>query len=334
MKTPHAIVLTMCLVTFVNCWSNGSNRSVRNAQICEIIKAFSNLTCEIRDEEMFIEDGVYLKILRNSENVLKIKCFHNHTIMLNKFPFVDLSDVKVLEIKGCSMKNRTILSNFKARLNLKSVSKLTLYIDTESKKDISHELFKDFQNVESLRLYTARKDTFYEDSFSALTNLKNLTLSVYDLITLPSNLFVKSSSLEELAIVSTAEGAGLKVKNHTLTFRVCKFLEKITISGIRWPIELTLKLDESLEEINVFNNKHIVNLTIEYLRPDEKVEILNLSNNLMKTLHPHVLEKLKILDVIDLSNNQFEKIGITFFKHNTFLTRINLADNIITFIEK
>jgi len=307
---------------------------IRNKHVCDIIKSNTNFRCEIRDKELLIQFKGYIHILRNDQNIIKIKCYQNHRFNFTNFPILDFSEVKSLDVKGCAIENEIILKDIRNHLNLWKIKNFTLEMEPDQSIEISSDFFQCYEYIENLRLSTSKHDQIFDNIFGNNKLLKSLELNMYNLNKLPSNLFMSLTNLKSLIITDKTKGRNQKEESIKISFKGCKSLEKIHISGIMYKVRLNLMFDRVIEIIELTNNLEIIAINSDAFKYARQVRVVNLSNNSIKILNSTIFEWQREMEILDLSRNKMKIINITLFINNKKLKEINLSFNEIHFIER
>lgn len=316
------IILVIVIIKIGLCQSN--------ERVCQIVKSSTKLMCDIQNDELMIRWDDYVRMIKNSE-MIQFICRHSRSINFNGFPLVDLSDVRTMEVKGCSLTNQFTLNEIKNRFNLTHLVHMIVEAPVE-KVSISSNLFQSYDNLLSLEFTTSKNYVLSENSFRELKSLQTLKLKTYDITTVPYNLFMPLSSLSKLDILSVADRLKEDEKKFSLTFSECRKLEYFTMSGIRWPVKLNLTFDRMLTEIQLSNNNRISEVSENLFGLTTQIEKIDLSNNRLAHLPLNLLWNQGDLEKINLSHNELTYIENAFFCNNSDLEEIDLSFNRIEFI--
>ena len=230
---------------------------------------------------------------------------------------------------GCVIGDNSFFKELTDRLNLKNLKTLEIDIKVDKTKRINPEIFNGLESATEMKFYTHSNHTFHPKSFMKFDKLSVLELHVYDLMEppIPTVIFDVLKSLKSLTIISTSNNR--KQLQKSLNFSISNFvnLEKFSLCGVRWPLDLQLKLPRILLEIEIKNNQKITNLDENSFKSNEQVEKIDLSNNSITDLHPRVFWNQLQLENIDLSFNKLRNLTEELFAMNKFLEILDLSNN-------
>lgn len=183
----------------------------------------------------------------------------------------------------------------------------TTYLEIQNKKGVKFlptNLFRDFNDLVSIRVSGCSLTSVSEIHFKGLSKLKILNLENNKIDHIASDAFIDLVALELLY----------------LSYNRIQFLGANTFSSL-----------ENLEQLFLDNNE------IQLFQPKifnslANVKFINLDNNEIFILDENIFEAAKNLTEITIGNNKLEKISRTLFNNNLNLEKILLHGNKISYV--
>lgn len=330
-------IFTLTLIIASICAFPSSSDVFKNTENCKLFKD-KNFTCYPDDSEFRVElKSPYVVLIVNTvDESIELKCNQRHVVNLThleSFPSVNLSKMSKLSVAGCVIGDDSFFKVLSGRLSLRrSLTTLAIDIKIDKTKKIVPEVFNGLESATEMKLYTHSNHTFHPKSFMKFEDLAMLELHVYDLLEppIPSTLFNGLRSLNSLSIFSSSSSRKQQQKLLDLSISDFINLEKFSLQGVRWPLDLHLKLPRILTQIEIKNNHKITKLDENCFKRNEQIERMDLSNNSIADLPPRVFWSQSQLEKIDLSFNKLRNLSQELFARNKFLEVLDLSNNELT----
>lgn len=219
---------------------------------------------------------------------------YNHIEKLDQNVFKQNEELSVLKLRG----NRIEALN---GLNVPRLEELDLSFC--KLRLLMKESVEGMPRLTVLNVSNNEIDVISDDSFTGLSELKRLDLSYNKLIgPLPNDMFINNQELELLSLSGNHELGVLVeepgfLRNHLL-------MQKLEIADCG-----------------------LTTLTASQFQGMDNLNVLNVSNNMIRKLNNSVFRNLKYLNVLDLSNNQLESLSVDLFATNINLEKLKLNGN-------
>lgn len=328
-----------CAILVLLCFPVGKCKAIaiNNLQACTIIKRTLGECYDDGDSLVFMQSskqlGNVVTFYRSiSERSLKIQCHSQFGIDLNRLPDLSFEEVKTIELHQCSMSNESVLTRIKSNFGIKRVQKLILRLTDVAL--LTHQHFKDLRELEIMELTAGEFTKFDSSVFRHFPELKSLKLMVYDVITLPYNVFKLLWKLETLELVNRG-----RMKNDTkslnFTLNACINLKHFQLIGVRWPIHVSNLLTHNrfLQTVRIADNR-VKSLSEKTFWGSSELKEIHLANNEIQSLPADIFTSQSELIKLALQQNQITMLDDNIFLNNTDLKSLDLSHNKLNFTSR
>jgi hypothetical protein len=294
--------------------------------------------CNYIDEHLIFHqnsnfNGI-VQFSKKSERNLKVECFQNANVNLEKLPALRFERINAIEVSQCSLSSVKLLSAIKSSFKIRKVKNLVITATNEQNStNVLEKLFENLSEVEELEITTGFRVNFEENSFKLLKSLKSLKLNVYDIIALPFNIFVPLETVENLVLTSSSS-LKPEEKKFNIKLNKCIRLDTFTLVGVRWPLQVETLVNFFGPRIVSIMNNRFNNISSRAFEKSKHIEELHLKNNSIEKLPTNIFEWQIELNVIDLSFNLLENLNSDIFQTTTYLEDINLSHNRFDYINR
>lgn len=222
-----------------------------------------------------------------------------------------------------------------------------LYLDHNSINAIDVLAFHGVRRLKELILSSNKITHLYNNTFSAIPNLRNLDLSYNQLQSLQpghfhglrklQNLHLRSNGLKQILIRTFLECRSLEFLD--LGYNRLRSITRTTFFGLFKLKELRLEHNQ-FSRINFFIFPRLTNLQGLYLQWNrirsisqgvpwiwQKLQKLDLSGNEIQMLDPAVFQCMPNLQMLNLESNKLSNVPVEVVAAWTSLTTISLAGN-------
>ena len=298
-------------------------------KICDQLKLPRTKCYEAGDELYFVQTNPEISATfhRRDEKNLIIKCFIQQSINLDKLPVLSLSGVSNLVLENCPLYDDKVLTKLYKNFDLKGVSNVTITLMNTGEMFLPATVFEHFNNFTSLTLEANRFVKFSENFFQSMENLTFLHLDVYDIMSLPGNMFDR---LKQLKTFEVQNNGGMKNETKSLNFtlKTCMNLKRIRLEGVRWiwRVKSLLAFNYMLETVEIVNNR-IESFNENLFLKSNQIESIVMTNNSITRLPARIFETQTYLMTLDLSHNQISRMENDLLSTNRDLESIDLSYN-------
>ncbi|CAG5046448.1 unnamed protein product [Parnassius apollo] len=307
----------------------------------------SRTTALIFQNERNFTHNFYRRHFKGLQDLTKLLLSLNGVIHLPEEVFMDLSNLKWLNIRMKSIKiseellqplqhletleiNQNYLTTISKKIftPLKFLKKFSLWQTNIS--NLSKEFFEGLKVLEELDLSSNSLSELPASIFNPLTNLKKLTLFSNNFVVLPKNLLRRNKELTTLIILNN----NAKIKELPKLFLGnLSSLEQVHIQwcGIEFVANDTFFYSPLLTNISLAHN-NIKNLPESLFNDQINLLELDLSFNNLKSLEAKLFSSLRSLERLNLCCNSISEISGSIFSPLLSLMYLNMENNKLKFI--
>uniref|UniRef100_A0A1B6C0H1 TIR domain-containing protein n=1 Tax=Clastoptera arizonana TaxID=38151 RepID=A0A1B6C0H1_9HEMI len=256
------------------------------------------------------------ELFKDMDN-LEILSLRDNSIILHKEVFHHLPKLKMLELGNNN------LTHLEPGIfyNLTQLKILNLW--KNKLNNLTKTVFSDLRNLSQLDLRNNEITQIKSDLFSNLSKLKNISLQKNKFISLPHGLFLNNSQLEYINIYSNIQ---LKTLPNGLFANLTKLktigMEKCSVMAL--PSDLLW--GSSVKVLNLQENL-LRTLPEDIFRDATHLETLDLGTNLIANLPDTLFNNARNLKILKLNRNQLEVISMRLFSKLDNLEELYLENN-------